>query len=413
MIATVLRIAKTTGRMGLVVLILLALVIVTLLVASRSSDDHQAPRFVAGAPTFAASSQWNGVGYSWSAPVRFRDGKLWLWARNGTNLHEFQYDLEGDRIVGELFNASPVFANQDQTKLLCEGPESLWTTMKQRLADALTKLSNDNIPWRFETEERFWVLDFRNNQVKALGGFSQRPGTGSKWSPAPGFRYGYNTPTTLLQDQEFFICDLEMAELRRMQSGGDICGWWDDHTLLIQDKSKNLSLLDVVTRSNKIAIPAEAIRDFLRQSRLADDLTHFQAMPSWNGSNYTLYFHARANYVAGDSYLLKLNQTSSSFEVVQREFGFRFVGMLDVTATHYLFDGESDEPGRGGNGGVYLLDLQRNTTRTVVEPDHRGQYAIARLYKDRVIYFRNRQIWSINLDGNNHFRIFPPASDTN
>jgi hypothetical protein len=413
-IGAVLGITKTTGRMGFVVLIVLAFAIVGLIVGNRSAGDRHGPRFVAGTPTFAASNQWTWVGYSWGAPVRFRDGKFWLWARTGTNLHTLQYDLESDRIVGELFNAnSPLFANQDQTKLLCEGPDSFWASMKQRLAEVLKKVFNGKIPWQPYPDERFWILDFRNNQSKPLGGFSQFPGNGSTWWPAPGFRYGYNTPTTILHDQEFFICDLEKDALWRMQSGGGIQGWWDDHTLLIQDKGKNLSLLDVVTRSNSIAFSAEAIKNFLRQSGLADDLNHFRAMPTWNGTNYTLYFHARTNWVAGDSYLLKLNQTSSSFEIVQREFRFRWQGMFDATATHYLFDGESGEPGRAGNGGVYLLDLESNTTRTLVEPDHRGQYAISRLYQDRVIYFRNRQIWSINLDGSHNFRIFPPASDAN
>jgi hypothetical protein len=48
-----------------------------------------------------------------------------------------------------------------------------------------------------------------------------------------------------------------------------------------------------------------------------------------------------------------------------------------------------------------LEDLTNGTTFTVVQPDYKGQYAIARFYRNEVIYFQNRLLRRIQLDGSN------------
>jgi hypothetical protein len=81
---------------------------------------------------------------------------------------------------------------------------------------------------------------------------------------------------------------------------------------------------------------------------------------------------------------------------------------LDATAAHYLYAGENGRFGSGGNGGVFLLDLASNTTRTLVPPDNSGQYSLPRFYSDSAIYFTNREPWRIDLNGSNAVRLFPP-----
>jgi hypothetical protein len=82
---------------------------------------------------------------------------------------------------------------------------------------------------------------------------------------------------------------------------------------------------------------------------------------------------------------------------------------LDETGTRYLYDGESGQPGRGGNGGVYLRNLTNHTIRTVVEPDNGKQYAIARFYGEDIIYFRNRLLWRLAPGETNSTQVLPPT----
>jgi hypothetical protein len=84
-----------------------------------------------------------------------------------------------------------------------------------------------------------------------------------------------------------------------------------------------------------------------------------------------------------------------------RDFKFQWGGHLDETATHYLYQGESGKPGNGGDGAVYVRNLANGTESTVVPPDNKGQYAIPRFYGEEVIYFRNRLMQRVRLDGSN------------
>jgi hypothetical protein len=85
------------------------------------------------------------------------------------------------------------------------------------------------------------------------------------------------------------------------------------------------------------------------------------------------------------------------------------MNLLDNTGTHYLYDGEPGAPGQRGNGGVYLRDLTNHSTFTVVPPDNKGQYAIPRFYGNEVIYFRNRVLHRIRLDGSEDEPLLPVA----
>jgi hypothetical protein len=66
------------------------------------------------------------------------------------------------------------------------------------------------------------------------------------------------------------------------------------------------------------------------------------------------------------------------------------LGRLDITATHYLYNGERGLPGQGGNGAVLLRNLEDNSITSLVPPDNSGQYSLPRFYRNEVIYFRNR-----------------------
>lgn len=112
------------------------------------------------------------------------------------------------------------------------------------------------------------------------------------------------------------------------------------------------------------------------------------------------------------TFLLKAERTSPTptLKLINSEFQFEWGGRLDAQVTHFLYQGESGAPGNGGNGAVYLRDLADNSVRTLVPPDNKGQYSIPRFYRDEVIYYRNRVLWRIGLDGSSNVPLFSPTS---
>src|SRR5690349_4942250 len=100
---------------GLPFLLVLLLALVAL---TRPSPN--APKFVPlhSPPTGSFAE----MDYDWGGAVPVHDGQFWItvWSST-TNWHCFLYDWTNRLVVGELLRATPIFFNQDHTKLLCEG----------------------------------------------------------------------------------------------------------------------------------------------------------------------------------------------------------------------------------------------------------------------------------------------------
>jgi hypothetical protein len=73
-----------------------------------------------------------------------------------------------------------------------------------------------------------------------------------------------------------------------------------------------------------------------------------------------------------ETFVVKIDHENRTLSLLYPKFQFRWLGSFDATATHYVYPGEKSTFGAGGNGGGSLLDLTNNTTRTLVEPDNRG-----------------------------------------
>jgi hypothetical protein len=421
--------------------VLLLLVVVVCVVLSRpprSASDL--PRFIP--LTTQPTGPFGKEFYDSSDAIPFRDGKGWVFTHmSRSNHHLFLYDLNKGIVLGELTNAGAVVENQDRTKLLCEGPGSPYASFKDRAVILVNRLSfgKINLATNANQIETFWILDIRNNSAVRIGDLSQLPGTSSRWTPAPGFRYGYNEPTTLQGDQEFFLCDLEAATLKKVHLSihlhGPLLGWWDDHSIFAEDSAENFVLYDVVTGQIRTAFTGKSIEQFLKENNLTNspsgikttlssnnggfefhlkDPVDVTAIHNWNGSNYDFYFCAdrKRGLDTNTTFLIKVDRPSGKLKLLYREFQFKWSGHLDATATHYLYDGYNGLPGRGGNGGVVLLDLNNNTEREIVPADNSGQYALSRLCGgDTVIFWRNRVLWRIDLNSTNATRLFPPPGN--
>jgi hypothetical protein len=272
---------------------------------------------------------------------------VWIEATaSTTNSHCYLYDVTSRLVLGELFKATPIFFNHDQTKLLCEG-YSLEGSWKWSLTRWLDKFSRTKpLAQKINQVEAFWVLDLKNGSAQPVGRVYQVPGTGSRFVPSPGFRYGVNRPSASVRGQELFLCDLESNLLTKITIGGKFVGWWDGHTLLVHDQGNNFVLLDVITLQTSTLLSAEATSKFMQGTGFPGGPADIGWICHWNGSGYDLYLMPAKEKNWGESFLVKLDRNDRTLKLIKRKFQFRHLGFLDATGTQYLYEGESGVPGR-------------------------------------------------------------------
>ena len=97
---------------------------------------------------------------------------------------------------------------------------------------------------------------------------------------------------------------------------------------------------------------------------------------------------------------LKANRAGPSLELVRSKLWLP-LGRLTGPQRHSLSlsrrIGHSGSP--SADGAVYLRDLSDGKVSTVVPPYNKGQYSIPRVYGKEVIYFRDRVLHRVGLDG--------------
>jgi hypothetical protein len=226
------------------------------------------------------------------------------------------------------------------------------------------------------------------------------------WHASPDFHYGYTVPTINMQTT-LYLCDLEQPSFRQITIHGWPCGWWDDHDILIEMGGNQFDLLDIRT---------ETTRSLFSPADFAQPLTNVispamaATMANWNGTNYDFYFADR-NVIRGlngsNSFVLRASVDSPKPELLYPQFEFRWGGHFDPAGKRYLYPGESGQPGRGGNGSVHLRDLTSGADSTIAPPDKVGSYSTPRFYGNEVIYFHDRRLHRVGLDGSNDAVVLP------
>jgi hypothetical protein len=395
---------------GVAVAIGLLAVTVALLAPTPGHGTASQPQFVKMEKEPVGTFSWQQ--YDWAAAVPFQGGKMWVMTTLGTTNHPYLlYDLEKKRVEGELLNGGAIFFNGDLTKVFCEGPLTAVITWKTRLFERVNRF----VPGKFgiptNRVEAFWILDLRDNSAKRVGNLSQMPGTGSRWYPSPGFRYGYTRPTTLEWGKEFILCELEGATMEKVSLNADLLGWWDDQNILVKDADRNFVLWDVASQRTTPLFTQQQVEAVLKENGLDDYRAPPSAFTSWNGKDYDVYFFCgpAGSYKpdSGRSFLLKADRATKTLRVHSREFRFGYLGTLNETGTLYAYNGESGPSGRGGSGAVHVRDLRDESERAVVAADNRGQYALPRFYGDTIVFWRNRLLWRQKVDETNAVRLLP------
>ncbi len=383
---------------------------IVFILAVTGHDKPTIPRFVPGAPASVGAFTWDH--YNWNTPAPFEGGKVWMWTAGPgiTNSHTWLFDLEQRKILGELrAGGCPELWCPTNSRILCQGPDTASVTWKRKLFEFIARITGHKTWAGGRRTESFWILDIHSNVATRLGSVEQFAGSGSSWNSAPGFRYGYTIPSTMM-GQSCVLCDLEGKTFEKVSVGGSLKGWWDDHTLLVAAGGNTFELFDVLTRKTRPLFSAAEVGKFLSTAGITNSTGDLDAIANWNGRGYDFYFgpqHMRAG--GADIALLKLERDGPSLKLLNRHFMTQWGGRLDADTTHYLYQGESGAPGRGGNGAVYLRNLTNDSVVTIVPPDNSKQYAIPRFYGNEVIYFRNRILHRIGLDGANDAPLLSPA----
>ncbi len=376
---------------------ILALVALFVIVGSIRARNFGRPRFVASAP--ASIPPFTIDHYDFLGDAPFENDTMWLWTLSGRNTHAYRYDLRRSVVTSELFNAGiPELSNRDGSRLLVIGFEG--ASLESIIAEFINKVLKRPPSNRTEV---FWVLDTVDNTAKRVGAVSQLPGTGSTWHVSPDFQRGYTRPTTSF-GVSIVLCDLKKASFAIIPARGQPRGWWDDHEVLMEAGTNQFDLLDVNTSTTRPLFNAADFRNVMTASGLSNSPAGFEPVANWNGSNCDFYFGYK-DQVRGlqgtNSVLLKASAASSKLSLIYPQFQFRWSGHLDTAGTRYLYQGESGQPGRGGDGAVYLKNLTNGLVTTIVPPDNSGQYSIPLFYGTEVIYTKNRILHRIGQDGSN------------
>jgi len=252
--------------------------------------------------------------------------------------------------------------------------------------------------------EVLYILNLKDGSKKRSAELSLDHGI--NWLlPSPGFRYAF-CHVRSGNGADWAVCDLERNQFTKITLGGVAAGWWDEHNILVIDRQNNCFLFDVMERQTTTLLRKSDISKVLQELELPDDPAALGMFLNWNTNGYDFFFTLEKEKNWGKSFLLKLDRTTKTLKLVSRSFKFQWGGHLDPEEKHYVYEGENGEPGRSANGGVNLRNLVDDSVRTLVEPDNRGQYALARFCANGVIYSRNKQLFWVDLSGSNNAPLF-------
>ena len=377
------------------------------------NPNPYAPRF-RNLTSFTAPP-YTSLSYDFLAERPFEGGQAWLTLIDSTNgSASFLFDLEQQKVVGQLLNAWPAYSSADRSKLLCltRGPTSqdlverckaiattLFRVIGIRSPQSLRPTSNQT------RSENYWILDLRSNRATLIGQISQLLGVGSSFNPSPDFRFGFNKPTTASSTNLILLCDLKEGRMRDVHADGWPSGWWDDHRMVMITEGNDFSLFDVVTGTSSPLISATNIAAFLDDHHIGHEGQRPAPFLTWNGREFEFYVTDKhKKWSAEESFLLKVARLDAQLSVVSPAFKFEWSDHFDPSQQYYVYTGR--EMGQRSDG-VYLRNLRTGAETTLVEPLGESRFSIPHFYKDGVLYLRSNALWRVSLDGSNNARLFP------
>ncbi len=351
------------------------------------------------------------LSYDFLGSRPFAGGKMWISLHNNTNWWgAYLFDIEQRKIIGEIQNAWPVLLNSNQTQLLCVRRDAAQASVLDKARLLAEKLvSHRFLPWKPNSAgddvETFWLLDLSSNEVVPLGTLSQFRGTGSTFQPSADARFAFNL--SVASHDSLLVCDLEDRKSKtiKIQKDSWPIGWWDNQSVLCVNQTNDFSLLDVVSERTSPLLYGSNVVAFLEQHGIAHQGQRPTAFANWNGGQFNFYVtDTHRKWLATNSFLLKLERPDARLSLVAPDFKFEWSDHFDESQRYYAYSGRDGGP----VDGVFLRDIQTGGERTLIEPKGAKHHSIPNWYGTNVIYRRSNQLWSIDFNGVNQTRLFPP-----
>src|SRR5690242_11610333 len=128
-----------------VIATLLLLAFLVFLLVRWLMVDPKAPAF---RPAVSQSiiSPFTRLSYEFLTQRPFEGEKMWITVFTGTNeYHCYLFDIARREILGELFNASPLFMNGDRSRLLCTRRASGEHSLREKVANFIERITRGKI----------------------------------------------------------------------------------------------------------------------------------------------------------------------------------------------------------------------------------------------------------------------------
>jgi len=185
--------------------------------------------------------------------------------------------------------------------------------------------------------------------------------------------------------------------------------WCSDRELLYRNKSNDLEIYDVATDARRLALSFSDLARFLTSKNLALSSPQFLSiMTEWNGRDYEIYLNGNWRSLEEDErWLIKITRPDFKPQLVSRDFPFRRTGHFDISATKYVYSGETETH---DSNAVYVRDIASGQEHLLVEGDPEKKYfSVPKFYGDRIIFVKDAAIWMMNGDGSNQEQLFPQS----
>jgi hypothetical protein len=366
-----------------------------------------APRFIKSAPpALGSNATVHLVNFLTSRP--FEGGKMCLGVSSGgTNWQTLVFDIENQRVLGQVTNGWPVMLFGDSSKLLC----SQTTTVPawKRIAHAVVSLvrrvfSRSTLTAPPAQSVTYWVLDLEKNTAKHVGDI---PGTPNFTEvPSPDFHYCFTARQGSGALPDYYLFDLHKRSIRKLDTSHTACGWWDNSRILLESTNSDFALYDVRKKAVSPLVASAKLGAFLEQNKLSFGASRPHAFFIWNGRENDFYLtDTHQKWLAAESPLIKLERPDGGLKLLSPLFKFEWSDHFDPSGRLYLYGGR--ERGEGSDG-VFVRHVDAGTNQVLVAPSTNKYHSIPLFYRDSVIYMRSNAIWRINLDGSNNTKLFSP-----
>jgi hypothetical protein len=370
--------------------------------------EPDAPRFRAIAGPFHAPPA-TGLYYS---PFNLRippDSAIWLTLVRATNQTRIlRFDLQQERVTGELVGATPLFSDASGRNLAClqRSPRISLRDKLKLLIERVTAGKLRLAKPAGEAVETLWVIRLDRGTAKRVGQRMMPAGFSVVFTPSPSGRYAFST-SAMAQTNLTYLCDILANRWWTEPAIDWPVGWWDEtHLVLRAVGGFDFLTMNIENGEKRTLLSREGIDSFFRQHGIPVYKSQPPTMHSyWNGHESEFYFFNGDQSVGEPSHFVRLRRPEAALELVRANLEFERFGQFDTSGTRYAY---ATRVAGDCCNGVSVRDVLAKTERAVVPATSTLGSSVPFFYGDSICYARTNELWRINVNGSNNTRLFPP-----